>query len=74
MSRDWIPEADLAALEEVLQGAHREDVGGGVLLVTDRVVVDDVAEWSDDPDEWWRRVVDAAAVLARVARGSRPPP
>lgn len=72
VSRDWIPAPELAALEEAVRGAYREEVAGGVLLVTDPRAADGVAGWGEDPRQWWPRVVDAAAVLARVARTSRP--
>lgn len=65
----WIG-ADLSRLDDTLAGCHREQVGGGVLWVTDPDAAPDTpfeAGWSD-PGTRWERLVRAAAVLADVAR------
>jgi hypothetical protein len=56
-----------------LEGAHREDLAGGTLLVTDPMLVPgaELAEWCHDPEVRWDRLVDAAALLAALARSSR---
>lgn len=74
VSRRWIPSAELAALDDSVSGAHREDVDDGVLVVTDHLVVDDLPGWCRDPDQWWPRAVAQADVLGPVARTSRPDP
>ena len=56
-----------------LDGAYREDFAGGTLLVTDPTLVPgaEMAEWCHDLDARWNRLVDAAALLAALARSSR---
>jgi hypothetical protein len=57
-----------------LDGAHREDLVDGTLLVTDPALVpgEVLAGWCYDPEARWDRLVDAAALLAALARSSRP--
>jgi hypothetical protein len=74
VSAGWMPPADRQQLQRTLDGAHREEFAGGLLLVTTPLAADDVAPWSSDKDAWWARLVDAAAVLGRTARATRTAP
>ena len=66
VSRGWAG-ADLPDLETALTGAHREEVGDGVLWVTDpRLAQLPDASWADD-DVRWDRLVAVAAILSRIA-------
>lgn len=76
----WVNDAWIDGQRErllhVLEGAHREELAGGVLIMTDQDLVPDgrFADWCYDPAARWDRLVDAAAVLAAAARASRPGP
>jgi hypothetical protein len=76
----WVSDAWLSdrrvRLEAVLDGAHREALAEGVLLVTDPALLPDgrFAGWCYDPAARWDRLVDAASVLAEAARASRARP
>ena len=66
VSRDWAG-AELAELETALAGAHREELAGGVLWVTEPGLADlPDASWADR-DTRWDRLVDVAAILSRIA-------
>jgi hypothetical protein len=73
VSAAWMPDEARAHLDTVLDGAHREEITGGVLWVTDPELVPDgrFADWCYDPAAKWDRLVDAASILAITARASR---
>jgi len=69
VSREWAG-AELPELEAALAGTHREEVGDGVLWVTDPRLADLPDEsWSDD-DVRWDRLVAVAAILSRIAHAA----
>ena len=76
VQRDWIGGERLERLRTALDGAHAEELAGGVLLVTMPELLPEgqFAEWCRDPAARWDRLVDAAAILAEAARASRPAP
>jgi hypothetical protein len=68
VSRAWAGDDDIAGLDHVLGGAHREEVADGVLWVTDPRLADvPDPSWADD-DTRWDRLVEAADLLGRIAR------
>jgi hypothetical protein len=70
VSREWAGAA-LPRLDRALSGAHREELGDGVLWVTDPRLADlPDASWSDD-DVRWERLVEAAEILGELARQER---
>ena len=73
VSGTWTADDLGRRLLAILDGAYREDFAGGTLLVTDPTLVPgaELAEWCHDPDARWDRLVDAAALLAALARSSR---
>jgi hypothetical protein len=75
VSHGWIG-GHLDRLAEVLDGAHREELAGGTLFVTEPGLLprDRLAGWAGDPEVRWDRLVEAAMVLAEAARASRQPP
>ncbi|MGH9039597.1 MAG: hypothetical protein ACRDZ3_05145 [Acidimicrobiia bacterium] len=75
VSDGWLVGEARAEVEAALDGAHREELEGGVLLVTDPEVLPDgdFAGWCYDPAARGDRLVDAASILARTARASRRP-
>jgi hypothetical protein len=75
VGHDWIG-GRLDRLAQVLDGAHREELAGGTLFVTDPGLSPQgrFADWARDPEARWDRLVEAAVVLAEAARASREPP
>jgi hypothetical protein len=68
VSREWAG-ADLPELEDALAGTHREEVGDGVLWVTDPGLADlPDPSWAGDAVRW-DRLVAVAAILSRIAHG-----
>lgn len=69
VSRAWAG-TELPELEDALAGTHREEVGDGVLWVTDPRLADLPDEsWAHD-DVRWDRLVAVAAILSRIAHGA----
>lgn len=70
--RSWVGDELLSELDAVADGAYREEVADGVLLVTEPGWAGVSIEWSD-PDERIDRLQEVIEVLARAARASREP-
>jgi hypothetical protein len=70
---DWIGDR-LAALTRHLDGAHRETLAGGTLLVTNPRAVpsEQLADWCSDDDTLRNHLSHAAGILGLAARASRP--
>lgn len=71
VSRSWIG-SDLERLDAALAGCHREEIGGGILWVTDPDLVPDgrFADVWYDHHERFERLSQAAEILGQAARRS----